>query len=317
MKALIIDQVSTNIKPFLEKNGAQVDEVFLPTYDELKSIIGQYELLVMRVDPFIDRELLDAAARLKAITVAAVGTNHIDLAYAEEKGILVTNAPGMNSNTVAELTVSKILDLARNTIPANHAVKEEHRWNKYVWTGIELTHKTLGIVGLGKIGSRVIQLLQGFEMQVVAYDPFLTREQCLERGAEPVSLDELLARADVISIHVPLTDETRGMISFAQFDKMKQGAILLNMARGGILDEEAAYANLKSGKMRGIGVDVMASELSGGGPVKGEMTVDSPLFEFDNFIVSPHIAGGGTIDGLDILGECVMDHICRIFNYTR
>lgn len=318
MKALIIDQISANIRPFLERNGVEVDYIFLPTHDELKEMISKYELLVMRVDPRIDRDILDAAKNLKAITICAVGTNHVDLEYAAEKGITVTNAPGMNHNTVAELTVSKMLDLARNAIPANNAVKTENRWNKYVWTGIELAHKTLGIIGLGKIGTRVVELVRGFQMEVLAYDPFLTPEQFAERGAKEVTLDELLARSDVISLHLPLNDSTRGMISYKEFEKMKDGAILLNMARGGIMDEAAAYDCLKSGKMRGIGVDVMAAELSGvESPIRGEMLVKSPLFEFDNFIVSPHIAGGGTIDGLDIIGECVMDHICRIFGYQR
>ncbi|MBC8576462.1 NAD(P)-dependent oxidoreductase [Yanshouia hominis] len=316
MRALIIDQVSQNIRAFLEERGAQVDHVFLPSHDELKEIIESYDLLVMRVDPFIDQEILDAAKNLKAITVAAVGTNHIDLEYAEKKGIRVTNAPGMNSNTVAELTVSKMLDLARNTIPANNTVKEQHCWNKYVWTGIELKGKVLGIIGLGKIGTRVVELLRGFDMKVIAYDPFLEDKEFARRGANKVTLEELLEKSDVISLHLPLNNETRGMISYAEFDRMKEGAILLNMARGGIMDEDAAYSNLKSGKMRGIGVDVMSCELAGGA-MKGESHVESPLFEFENFIVSPHIAGGGTIDGLDLLGDCVIDHICEIFGYRR
>ncbi len=316
MNALIIDQVSQNIRGFLEKNGAKVDVLFLPSHDELKEIIGGYELLVMRVDPFIDREILDAATRLRAITVAAVGTNHIDLDYAGQKGIRVTNAPGMNSNTVAELTISKMLDLARNVVPANAEVKSQHRWNKYKWTGIELRKKTVGIIGLGKIGTRVGQLLKGFEVNLIAFDPYLTPEEIEARGACPVTLEQLLEQSDVISIHVPLNDKTRGMISHAAFARMKDGVIVVNMARGGILDEAAALDALRSGKVRGIGVDVMESELSGGSS-KGEAMVESPLFEFDSFLVSPHIGGGGTIDGLDLLGECVIDRICELFGYTR
>ena len=317
MKALITDQVSEHIRPFLEKNGAEVDYVFLPTHDELRDMIGKYDLLVMRVDPRIDKEILDAAVNLKAITIHAVGTNHVDLKYAAEKGIIVTNAPGMNHNTVAEMTVLKMLECARNSIPANNAVKNLH-WNKYVWMGTELTHKTLGIIGLGKIGTRVVELMRGFEMNVIAYDPLIAPEQFAERGAKGVSLDELLAQSDVVSIHCPLDDTTRGLIGAAEFAKMKEGTILLNMARGGIVDETAAYDALKSGRLRALGVDVMAAELSGReSPVRGEMIVESPLFEFDNFVVSPHIAGGGTVDGLDTIGECVMDNICRIFGYTR
>lgn len=316
MRALITDMVSENIKKLLLKNGAEVDYVFLPSHDELKEMIGKYDLLVMRVDPKIDREILDAAANLKAITICAVGTNHVDLDYAAQKGIRVTNAPGMNSNTVAELTISKMLDLARNTIPANNTVKNEHRWNKYNWMGIELQHKTLGIIGCGKIGSRVGHFAHAFDMEVIAFDPYLTEDEIAAKGASKVSFEALLQRSDIISIHAPLTDETRNMISYPEFEQMKHGVIVLNMARGGMLNEEAAYDALKSKKVRGIGVDVMASELSGAA-MKGESIVDSPLFEFDNFVVSPHIAGGGTIDGLDIIGECVQDRICEIFGYSR
>lgn len=316
MRALITDMVSENIKKLLLKNGAEVDTVFLPSHDELKEIIGKYDLLVMRVDPKIDREILDAATNLKAITISAVGTNHVDLEYAAKKGIRVTNAPGMNSNTVAEMTMSKMLDLARNAIPANNTVKMEHRWNKYAWMGIELQHKTLGIIGYGKIGSRVGHFAQAFDMNVIAYDPYLSEDEIASKGAAKVSFEELLRKSDIISLHAPLTDETRGMISYQEFQQMKDGVIVLNMARGGMLDEKAAYDALKSEKVRGIGVDVMEAELSGAA-MKGESIVDSPLFEFDNFIVSPHIAGGGTIDGLDILGECVQDRICEIFGYTR
>lgn len=317
MKALIIDQVSEHIRPFLEKNGAEVDYVFLPTHDELRDMIGKYDLLVMRVDPKIDKEILDAAVNLKAITIHAVGTNHVDLKYAAEKGITVTNAPGMNHNTVAEMTVLKMLECARNSVPANNAVKNHH-WNKYVWMGTELTHKTLGIIGIGKIGTRVVELMRGFEMNVIAYDPYLTPEQVAERGGRQVSKDELLAQADVISIHCPLNEETKDLVSAPEFAKMKDGAIVLNMARGGIVNEDAVYEALKSGKIRSYGADVMAAELSGReSPVRGEMLVDSPLFELDNFVISPHIAGGGTVDGLDTIGECVMNHICRIFDYSR
>lgn len=316
MKALITDMVSENIRKLLVKNGAEVDEIFLPSHDELKEIIGNYELLVMRVDPKIDREILDAAKNLKAITICAVGTNHVDLEYAAEKGIIVTNAPGMNSNTVAEMTMSKMLDLARNSIPANNMVKNHHRWNKYAWMGIELQNKTLGIIGYGKIGSRVSHFARAFDMKVIAYDPYLSQEEISAKGASKVSFEELLASSDIISMHAPLTAETKGMISSGEFEQMKDGVILLNMARGGMLDEKAAYDALSSGKVRGIGVDVMEAELSGVA-MKGESIVESPLFEFDNFIVSPHIAGGGTIDGLNIIGECVQDRICEIFGYSR
>ena len=318
MKALIIDRVSPLVESGLKEYGVEVDVKILPSREELKALVPNYDVLVMRVDPKMDKEMLDAVAiHTKMICVCSAGTNHIDMEYAKKLGIRVQNAPGLNSNAVAELTISKMLDLSRMTVEANEEVQKEGIWNKYKYTGHELKGHTLGIIGYGKIGKRVGHLAQAFGMTTIAYDPYITKESCTELGTEQVAdLDELIRRSDYITVHTPITPETRGMISFDQFKKMKDGVIVLNMARGGMLDEDAAYEALRSGKVRGIGVDVMASELAGG-TMKGESTVNSPLFQFDNFIVSPHIGGGGTIDGLDILGDCVIGHICDIFGLTR
>ena len=307
MKALIIDQVSHIIEEFLQENGFSVDTVFLPTKDELCSLIGEYDLLVMRVDPKIDKTVLDHAAKLKLIAVSAVGTNHIDMSYAKEKGIKVIHANGSNSNAVAELTMSKMLDLARKTMPANQSVKKGI-WNKYDWTGIELRGKTLGIIGFGAIGKRVSQLASGFEMRVLAYDPYLSDEVFAEQNVQRCTLLDLLKQSDVISLHVPLNETTKKMISYDEFAVMKKNAIVINMARGGILDEEAALKALKDGTVGGIAVDVMEFEYSASSN-KGVLKAGSLLFAFDNFIVSPHIGGGGTYDSLDALGR---DVICKI-----
>ena len=313
MKALIIDQVSSHIREYLLKNGVEVDEFFLPTHDELVSMIGQYDLLVMRVDPKIDRAVLDAATRLKAITLAAAGMNHIDLAYAAEKGIIVTNASGGNSNAVAEMTFCKILEMARHAIAANNELKNEHRWNKYKWLGFELRGKTIGIIGYGRIGQRVGQLARAFGMDVIACDPLYDEEQMAAMGARKASLEELLKAARVISIHTPLDESTVNLISTKEFDLMRPDALVLNMARGGILDEQAALVALQEKKVAAISVDVLKSEL-GESSAKGETIVDSPLFAFDSFTISPHIAGGGTVDSLDALGEIVIENISRIFS---
>ena len=155
MKALIIDHVSKNIGPALKEYGMQVDYKILPTKQELIDILGGYEILIMRVDPFIDKDVLDAATKLKMLCVGSVGMNHVDLKYAAEKGIDVINAPGVNYNSVAELTISKMLDLSRQSMAANNEVKIDKIWNKYKWMGRELRGKTVGIVGYGKIGRRV------------------------------------------------------------------------------------------------------------------------------------------------------------------
>ena len=315
MKVLVTDMVSQIIWDYLKEQNAEVDYVFLPTREELIDIIGKYDLMVMRVDPKIDREVLDAAVKLKAIAVSAAGLNHIDLAYAKEKGIKVTNASGGNSNAVAEMTFCKILDLARHAITANNTMKNEHRWNKYAWMGFELKGKTLGIVGCGKIGSRVAHLAKGFEMNTLVYDPYLDEATVAACGAEKVDLETLLKTSDIVTLHPPLTEETRGMISTQQFAMMKDGAYLLNMARGGIMDEDAALAALKEGRIGGIGLDVLSTEFAEQVPsgVKGETLVYSPLFDFDNVVVSPHIAGGGTVDSLDALGRVVVENLKRYF----
>ena len=165
MRALIIDRVAPLVAAALREYGVEVDIRILPGVEELKQLLPDYDLLVMRVDPKIDRELLDAAAkRVKMIAVCAVGTNHIDVDYAGELGIKIQNAPGVNYNAVAELTISKMLDLSRFTMEANREVQEEHIWNKYKYTGHELKGHVLGIVGLGKIGSRVAKLAQAFDI---------------------------------------------------------------------------------------------------------------------------------------------------------
>ncbi len=204
MKALIIDRVSPLVASGLKEYGVEVDIQILPGVEELKQLLPNYDLLVMRVDPKIDRELLDAAAkRVKMIAVCSAGTNHIDLAYAKELGIRIQNAPGINCNAVAELTISKMLDLSRFTMEANREVQEEHIWNKYKYTGHELKGHMLGIVGLGKIGSRVAKLAQAFDMTVAAYDPYVDGETMQSKGVAKVEdLNELCARRTT-SVPIP------------------------------------------------------------------------------------------------------------------
>lgn len=211
MKALIIDRVSPLVESGLKEYGVDVDVKILPGVDELKRLLPEYDLLVMRVDPKIDRELLDAAAkRVKMIAVCSAGTNHIDLEYAKQLGIRIQNAPGINCNAVAELTLSKLLDVSRFTMEANREVQEDHIWNKYKYTGHELKGHTLGVIGLGKIGSRVAQLAQAFGMTVKAYDPYVDGAVMAEKGVEKVdSVLELCSRADYLTVHALDGGDTR------------------------------------------------------------------------------------------------------------
>lgn len=313
MKALIIDRVSPVIAKGLQALGAEVDIKILPSVDELKEMLPEYDLLVMRVDPKIGRDILDAAAkRVKMIAVCAAGTNHIDLEYARELGIRVQNAPGINCNAVAELVISKMIDLSRFTMEANQEVQQEGIWNKYKYTGHELGGHVLGIIGLGKIGSRVAELARAFNMKVAAYDPYVDAAAMKEKGADKAeTLEELCAISDYISLHTPLTGETRGMISEKEFAQMKDGAILINCARGGVVDEAAAKAALLSGKLAGFSTDVLVNELAGKG-FGDNARLESELFGVRGFTASPHI-GGSTHEAYDGIGEHIVGKVAEFF----
>ena len=313
MKALIIDRVSPVIAKGLQALGAEVDIKILPSVDELKEMLPEYDLLVMRVDPKIGRDILDAAAkRVKMIAVCAAGTNHIDLEYARELGIRVQNAPGINCNAVAELVISKMIDLSRYTMEANQEVQQEGIWNKYKYTGHELGGHVLGIIGLGKIGSRVAELARAFNMKVAAYDPYVDAAAMKEKGADKAeTLEELCAISDYISLHTPLTGETRGMISEKEFAQMKDGAILINCARGGVVDEAAAKGALLSGKLAGFSTDVLVNELAGKG-LGDNARLESELFGVRGFTASPHI-GGSTHEAYDGIGEHIVGKVAEFF----
>lgn len=239
----------------------------------------------MRVDPAINKEILEAAKKLKVIGVCSVGLNHIDMDAAKANGVQVFNAPGLNGNAVAELTISKMLELARHTVPACNDVKLYKHWDKYKFMGQELRGKTLGVLGFGRIGQRVGELARAFKMEVVAYDPYLPVEVFEQQHAKSMSIDEVLKVSDFVTIHMPLNDETRHLFNAHSISETKTGAVVLNMARGGIVNEQDMCDALKSGKIGGYASDVMEKELADGGLTEGA-GFDSPLFECDNFIVS-------------------------------
>ncbi|MCB6607911.1 NAD(P)-dependent oxidoreductase [[Clostridium] symbiosum] len=313
MRALIIDRVSEVIATGLRERGVEVDIKILPAVDELKELLPDYDLLIMRVDPKIGREVLDAAAkRVKMIAVCSTGTNHIDLEYAAQLGIRILNAPGINCNAVAELTISKMLDLSRFTMEGDREVQEERIWNKYKYTGHELKGHVLGLVGLGKIGSRVAHLAQAFDMKVLAYDPYVDAAAMEEKGVTKIeTLGELCAASDYISAHTPLTDETRGMISTKEFEQMRDGTILINCARGGVVDESAAKAALTSGRLAGFSTDVLENELAGKG-LGDNAKLESELFGSKGFTVSPHI-GGSTHEAYDGIGEHILSGVVEFY----
>ena len=314
MKALIIDNVSSKIAATLEKTGVEVETRVMPGAEKLTEMIGDVDILVMRVLPPINKTILDAAKQLKLIAVCSVGTAHIDLAYAKEKGISVINAPGASANSVAELALCKMLELSKHTVAAHQEVTGKRIWEKNHFIGHELRGRTLGVIGFGRIGKRVAQLSTAFGMRILAYDPYLTAEQCAAAGAEKMDKKEFLQTADIFTIQLPLTPETNNLITFEDIDLMKQGAIVINMSRGGVLNEEAAAQGLRSGKLAGVGVDVLSGELA---DIKANAAISSPLFETDaEYVVTPHI-GACTVEAQEAIGEMVSNEICEFFGWAK
>ena len=308
MKCLIIDVVHEAIAQELGKYmEVKVSEKLPPAKDELKAMIGDVDVLIMRVDPMIDKEVLDAAKNLKVIGVCSVGLNHIDLDTAKEKGIQVFNAPGLNGNAVAELTICKMLELSRHTIPAHRDVTVNQKWDKYAFVGRELRGKTLGVLGFGRIGQRVGEIARVFGMKVVAYDPYLPAEIFTKNEATSMSIAQVCEVADFVTIHMPLNDETRNLFNATSIAEMKSDAVVLNMARGGIVNEKDMYEALKAGKIGGYASDVMENELAAGGLTEGA-GFDSPLFECDNFIVTPHL-GAQTVDASRDIGAHIIGKV--------
>lgn len=308
MKCLIIDVVSPAIA---EELGKYMDvttcKQLPPSKDELKAEIADVDVLIMRVDPKIDKDVLDAAKNLKVIGVCSVGLNHIDTKYAEEKGVKVFNAPGLNGNAVAELTICKMLELSRHTIPAHRDVTVNEKWDKYAFVGRELRGKTLGVLGFGRIGQRVGEIARVFGMKVVAYDPYLPAEIFAKNEATSMSIAEVCKVSDYITIHMPLNEETKNLFNAQSISEMKSDAVVLNMARGGIVNEKDMCQALKAGKIGGYATDVLENEVAGDG-LTADAGFRSPLFDCDNFVVSPHI-GAQTVDASRDIGAHIINKV--------
>ena len=308
MKCLIIDVVSPAIA---EELGKYMDvttcKQLPPSKDELKAEIADVDVLIMRVDPKIDKEVLDAAKNLKVIGVCSVGLNHIDTKYAEEKGVKVFNAPGLNGNAVAELTICKMLELSRHTIPAHRDVTVNEKWDKYAYVGRELRGKTLGVLGFGRIGQRVGEIARVFGMKIVAYDPYLPAEIFAKNEATSMSIAEVCKVSDYITIHMPLNEETKNLFNAKSIAEMKNDAVVLNMARGGIVNEKDMCEALKAGKIGGYATDVLENEVAGDG-LTADAGFRSPLFDCDNFVVSPHI-GAQTTDASRDIGTHIINKV--------
>ena len=277
-KVLIADKLSPAAVEIFKNRGLDVDVKTGLSKEDLIAGIPAYDGLVVRSATKPDADVIAAAANLKVIGRAGIGVDNIDIKAATAKGIVVMNTPFGNAITTAEHAIAMMFAAARQ-IPAANAGTLAGDWPKKAFMGTELSYKTLGLIGCGNIGSRVAERAQGLCMKVAAYDPFLTEERALELGVDKVELDELFARADVITLHVPLTDQTANILSADNIAKTKPGVIIVNCARGGLIDEAGLKAALESGHVSAAALDVFAKE-----PAK-----DNPLFGAPNFIATPHL----------------------------
>ena len=282
-KVLISDPMDPNAAEIFRASGVEVDERPGLTKDELKAIIGGYDGLAIRSATKVTPDVLDAATRLKVIGRAGIGVDNVDIPAATARGIVVMNTPFGNSITTAEHAVAMMFALARE-LPEANASTQAGKWEKNRFMGVELTSKTLGLIGCGNIGSIVADRALGLRMKVIAYDPFLTPERALDLGVEKVDLPELLARADFITLHTPLTDQTRNILSRDNLAKTKKGVRIVNCARGGLIDEAALKEALESGHVAGAALDVFVEE-----PAKA-----NPLFGTPGLVATPHLGASTT-----------------------
>ena len=277
-RVLISDKMDPNAAVIFRERGCEVDEITGKTPEELKAIIGQYDGLAIRSSTKVTQEILDAAPNLKVVGRAGIGVDNVDIPAASAKGVVVMNTPFGNSITTAEHAIALMFALARQ-IPEANIQTQAGKWPKNDFMGVEVTGKTLGLIGAGNIGSIVASRALGLKMKVVAFDPFLTPERAIEMGVEKADLDTLFAKADFITLHTPLTDQTRNILSRENIAKCKKGVRIINCARGGLVDEAALKDALDSGQVAGAALDVFQTE-----PAK-----DSPLFGTPNFICTPHL----------------------------
>ena len=277
-KVLISDKMDPKAAQIFRERGVEVDEITGKTPEELIAIIGQYDGLAIRSSTKVTKEILEAATNLKVVGRAGIGVDNVDIPSASAKGVVVMNTPFGNSITTAEHAIALMFALARD-LPEADKSTQAGKWEKNRFMGVEVTGKTLGLIGAGNIGSIVADRALGLKMKVIAYDPFLTPERALEMGVEKMTLDDLLLRADFITLHTPLTDQTRNILSRENLAKTKKGVRIINCARGGLIDEAALKEGLDSGHIGGAALDVFVTE-----PAK-----ESPLFNTPNFISTPHL----------------------------
>ena len=297
MKVLISDNISQKCIDILKDAGLAVDIKVGMKPEELRASIGEYHGLVIRSATKVTSEIIDAAKNLKVIGRAGSGLDNVDKVAATKKGIVVMNTPGGNTITTAEHTIAHIVSLAR-LIPQATSSMKAGKWEKKKFMGVELFNKTLGVVGIGNIGSQVAKRMQAFGMNVIAYDPFLSEDTANTMGVEKVNIKDLFKRSDFLTIHTPLTPETKYLINKKSIRIMKDGVRIINCARGGIINETDLYDAIVSGKVAGAALDVFEKE-----PPE-----NNPLLSLDNVICTPHL-GASTKEAQENVAVAVAEQI--------
>jgi D-3-phosphoglycerate dehydrogenase / 2-oxoglutarate reductase len=292
MKVLVREQIADAGVELLRASF----EVDVDTTSPLGQIVGRYDALIVRSATKVTAEVIAAATRLKVIGRAGVGVDNVDVEAATRRGIVVANAPESNVVSAAEHTIGLLVALARN-IPQAHAALVAGRWERSKWGGVELADKTLGVLGFGRIGRQVARRALGLQMKVVAYDPFVSADRFRELGVESASFDEVLERSEFVTLHLPLTDETRSAIDAGAIAKMRDGVRIVNAARGELVDIAALIDALESGKIAGAAVDVFPEE-----------PYDGPLLAAPNVVVTPHLAAS-TDEAQDRAGVIVAEQV--------
>ncbi len=301
-KVLISDKMSPQAEAVFRDHDLEVDVRTDLSPEQLREVIGAYDALVVRSATRVDADLLEAAENLKVIGRAGIGIDNVDIPVASQKGVIVMNTPFGNTVTTAEHAIALMVSAARNVPQATASMKEE-KWEKARFAGVELYQKTLGVLGTGNVGALVVERAHGLKMRVIAYDPYISQERADALGVELVDLNELYRRADVITIHTPLTKTTHHLIDDEAFDRMRSNAILVNASRGGVVDEEALDQALEEGKIRAAALDVFEEE-----PVHGH-----PLLRHDHFICTPHL-GASTVEAQVNVAVQAAEQICDYLN---
>ncbi|MDF0589723.1 phosphoglycerate dehydrogenase [Candidatus Methanocrinis natronophilus] len=299
IKVLVSDPLSEEGVRKLETE-MEVDVITNLSPQDLIDRIRDYDALAIRSGTKVTAEVIDAADKLKVIGRAGVGVDNIDVEAATRKGIIVVNTPGGNTISAAEHTIAMMLSLARNIPQANNSLKAGE-WNRKRYTGVEVYNKTLGIVGLGRIGAEIASRMKSFGMRILAYDPFVTEEKAASLGIRLASLQEIYRESDFITVHTPLTKETRNLIDEEQMKMMKPGVRLINCARGGIINEEALAKAVAEGRVGGAAVDVFTKE----------PPIDNPLLEEAGVIVTPHL-GASTAEAQVNVAVAVAEQILAV-----